>query len=84
MMVMIDFTLKELSETHWLISLWEMRSILFCTSTIGMSPHSSSTWEVKVDVIDHFVDLNGDDNDEDYSNDGEGDDHLLTVKENPN
>ena len=29
---------------HWLISLCEMRSILFWTMTMGMSPHSSSTF----------------------------------------
>ena len=51
-MMMIYFNLKVLGATHWSISLWEMRSILFWTSTIGMSPHSSSTFIVMLIALD--------------------------------
>ena len=42
--------------THWSISLCEIRSILFWTSTMGMSPHSSSTWKVNSSTLCHSKD----------------------------
>ena len=31
-------------DADWSIWVWDMRSILFWTRTMGMEPHSSSTW----------------------------------------
>ena len=44
MMLTTWMTESEEEDADWSIWVWEMRSILFWTSTMGMEPHSSSTW----------------------------------------